>query len=139
MPYEVFTRKQHRIQRPAVSIHPAGRIYFNQAATIQLQTAGVKRVLVLWDKEHFRLALKSATKSDKRAYNIAFSHKGSGATITAKQFLKWINYDTAPGTLTLEAAWNDKENMFEVTVPREKVGKLGSTRSHKEEGKTEAP
>ena len=137
MPYEIFVHKQHRIQSPAVSIHPAGRIYFNQEATSQLQTAGVKRVLVLWDKEHFRLGLKVATKSDKRAYNIAFSHKGSGATITAKQFLKWINYDTSPGTLSIEAAWNDKEKMFEVTIPREKVGKTGSARSHKDGGKTE--
>lgn len=137
MPYEVFSQKQHRIQQPAVSLHPAGRIYFNQEATSQLQTAGVKRILLLWDKERLQLALKSATKSDKRAYNVAFSHKGSGATITAKQFLKWINYDTAPGTLTLEAAWNDKENMFEVTVPREKIGKVGSVRSRKDRGETE--
>lgn len=134
MPYEVFTRKQHRIQSPAVSIHPAGRMYFNQEATSQLQAAGVKRILLLWDKEHCRLGLKSATKSDKRAYNIAFSYKGSGAGVTAKQFLKWINYDTTPGTLTIEAEWNDKEKMFEVTIPREKVGKETSS---KEKGKTE--
>jgi hypothetical protein len=135
MTYEVFAQKQQRIQSAAVSIHPAGRIYFNQEATSQLQAAGVKRVLVLWDKEHFRLALKHATKSDKRAYSIAFSNKGSGATITAKQFLKWIEYDTAPGTLTLEAEWNEKEKMYEVTVPREKVGKSGSPRSRKDGGK----
>jgi hypothetical protein len=109
-------------------------MYFNQQAASQLQTAGVRRVLILWDKEHCRLGLKSATKSDKRAYNIAFSHKGSGAGITAKQFLKWINYDTTPGTLTLEAAWNDKDKMFEVTIPREKVGKETSSKG---KGKTE--
>src|SRR5438270_13125252 len=102
MPYEVFARKLQRIQRPAVSIHPSGRLYFNQEATSQLQVASTKRVLLLWDGERCRLGLKSASKSDKRAYNVAFSHKGSGATITAKQFLKWIKYDTAPGTLTLE-------------------------------------
>jgi hypothetical protein len=121
MPYEIFSRKAPRIISPAISIHPTGRIYLNQGASSYLLKGAAKQVLLLWDKEHLRLALKPLNKKDNRAYRIAYSHKGSGASVTAKGFLEWIGYNSEPGTLTLNAEWNESEGMFEVEVPSEKI------------------
>jgi hypothetical protein len=121
MAYEVFSRKAPRIISPAISIHHSGRIYLNQGASGHLLKGAAKQVLLLWDKEHLRLAIKPLNKKDNRAYKIAYSHKGSGAGVTAKGFLEWIGYNSEPGTLTLNAEWNEREGMFEVELPSEKI------------------
>jgi hypothetical protein len=120
MSYEVFNRKI-RIVTPAITLHTSGRIYLNQGASSHLLSNAAKRVLLLWDKEHLKLAIKPLNKKDNRAYSIAYSHKGSGATLTAKGFFEWIGYDSEPGTLTLSAEWNVSEGMFEVKIPSEKI------------------
>jgi hypothetical protein len=96
-------------------------MYLNQGASSHLLNKAAKRVLLLWDKEHLRLAIKPLNKKDNRAYGIAYSHKGSGATLTAKGFFEWIGYDSEPGTLTLNAEWNESEGMFEVKIPLNKI------------------
>jgi hypothetical protein len=121
MSYEVFSRKTPRIVSPAITIHPTGRIYLNQGASAQLVKDAAKRVLLLWDRENLKLAIKPLSKKDNRAYSIAYSHKGSGSTITARGFLAWIGYSTEPGTVTLDAVWNEKEGIFEVKIPPEKI------------------
>lgn len=121
MSYEVFSRKTPRIVSPAITIHPTGRIYLNQGASAQLVKDAAKRVLLLWDRENLKLAIKPLNKKDNRAYSIAYSHKGSGSTITARGFLAWIGYSSEPGTVTLDATWNEKESIFEVKIPPEKI------------------
>jgi len=74
-------------------------------------------VLLLWDENSEMAAIKPV-QDDARAYRIAYSHKGSGATITAKSFLNWIGYrDSGIGPITMPAKWNGRRGMLEFKIP----------------------
>jgi hypothetical protein len=113
--YEVSRRTGVRVDGPTLSIIPDGRIGVNAAAARILVEAGVKSVFLLWDKANHRIAAKSAPKNDKNAYSVSIttSHNGS---IRAKQFLSHIGWNASTRE-TLPATWNEKEKMFEVTLP----------------------
>lgn len=117
MRYEVFDQKSVQIQSPAVSVSPSGRIYINQCAAEILEDYGATDALLLWDEGSEMAAIKPV-EADQRAYRIAYSHKGSGATITAKSFLNWIGYkESGIGPITVPATWNARRKMLEFTIP----------------------
>ena len=123
MAYEVFRRTGVRVDALAFSLVPDGRIALNAAVCRVLVGAGIKSVLLLWDKANHKFAVKAAPKNEANAYavSIASSHSGS---IRAKAFLAHIGWN-ARTRETLSATWNEKEKMFEVTLPERSVKSAG--------------
>ena len=113
MPYETFSRTGIRVDSPTVAITPDGRISLNAAACRILLELGAKHILLLWDKENLKMALKAVTKPDKNAFSVSItSHTGSAR---AKTFFDHVGW-SARQRETLPAIWNPKERMFEVIL-----------------------
>jgi len=120
MAYEIFTREVIRTGSPRISVNTLGRVGINQAATKILKDNAVEFVLLLWDKERNKIAIRPITKKDKRAYIVTFAPKGNGAGFSAKTFFKYIGYDYAE-TRSLAAEWNENEGILEIDVPPENL------------------
>ena len=116
MPYEIFTRKRVQSGTPAISFGPAGRVGLNQPATQILQGNAVEFVLLLWDKDSRRVAIRPITKRDKRAYKLSYTK--SSSQFSGKSFLEYINYDFSV-TRSFPAEWNEEEEVFEIEIPSE--------------------
>ena len=117
MAYELFHKKNIRVDTPAITIVPDGRIALNAAAVRILLAAGVRSVLLLWDKENCRLAIKAAEKKDKNSYVVSIVRNSSGK-LRVKAFFDHIGWE-AQQRETLSTTWNQREKMFEVTLPTE--------------------
>jgi hypothetical protein len=118
MAYEVFKRTGFRVEEPALSLVPDGRIALNAAAARVLREAGVRSVLLLWDKGSNRVAVKATAKGDKDAYAVSLPLNSHSGSLRAKSFLSHIGWSAPKRTLLL-ATWNAKEKMFEITLPHE--------------------
>jgi hypothetical protein len=125
MAYEVFKRTGVRVEEPALSLVPDGRIALNAAAVRVLSEAGVKSVLLLWDKTNNRVALKAATKGDKNAYAVSIVRDSHSGSLRARSFFGHIGW-SAPKRTLLPATWNAQEKMLEITLPQEHVGSAPS-------------
>ncbi len=88
----------------------------NAAAARLLIEAGVKSVLLLWDKANHKMAVKAAQKGDKNAYAVSLSPDKYSGSLRAKAFVAHIGW-RAPRREMLLATWNAKEKMFELTLP----------------------
>jgi len=118
MPYEVFSRKTSRVGTPMITFTGLGRIALNKASTRFLEKDAVEFVILLWDKEARRMAIRPITKRDARSYRVSYGVKGNGAGFSAKTFLDFIEYDYSV-TRSFPVEWNDKENMLELEIPVE--------------------
>jgi hypothetical protein len=135
MAYEVFKRSAIRVDEPSISLVPDGRMALNAAAVRILRQAGVRSVLLLWDKTNRKVALKAAAKNDKNSY--AVSGVGShSASLRAKSFLGHIGWNALRRTM-LPARWNEKDKMFEITIPQEFMTSATS-RNSKRKGESES-
>jgi hypothetical protein len=121
MAYEVFKRTAVRVEEPSLSLVPDGRIALNAAAVRVLTGAGVKSVLLLWDKTNYKIALKAAPKGDKNAYAVSVVRDSHSGSLRAKALLTHIGWN-APKRTMLPATWHQHEKMLEVTLPPEYVG-----------------
>ena len=130
MAYEVFKRTAVRVEQPSLSLVPDGRIAFNAAAVRVLTGAGVKSVLLLWDKTSRKVALKAAAKGEKDCYAVSIVKGTYSGSLRAKSFLSHIGW-SAPKRTMLPATWNEKEKMFEITLPSEYVGSESSPGSRR--------
>jgi hypothetical protein len=120
MAYEVYERTAIRVDEPSISLVPDGRMAFNAAAVRILLQAGVKSVLLLWDKANCRVALKAAAKGDRNSYAVSVVQDHHSAGLRAKSFFAHIGW-VAPKRTMLPATWNEKGKMFEITLPKEYV------------------
>lgn len=118
MAYEIFSRKTSRMGTPMVTITKLGRIALNKTATARFERDAVELVLLMWDKESRKIAIRPISKKEPRAYRVTYGAKGNGAGFSAKTFLDYIELDfTESRNIAIE--WNDADNMYEVTVPIE--------------------
>jgi hypothetical protein len=117
MAYEVYKRTAARVEIPTVSIVPDGRIAINAAGVRILAAAGIKSMLFLWDRESHKIAIKAAQKGDKNAFAVSISPGRSGS-LRAKSFLSFVGWNGHKREM-LPATWNEREKMFEVTLPSE--------------------
>lgn len=118
MAYEIFSRKTSRMGTPMVTITKLGRISLNKTATVRFEKDAVEFVLLMWDKESRKIAIRPISKKEQRAYRVTYGAKGNGAGFSAKTFLDFIELDfTESRNMPIE--WNDTDNMYEVTVPVE--------------------
>jgi len=134
MAYEVFKRTAVRVEAPTLSIFPDGRIALNTAATRAVVEAGVKFVVLLWDKSNNKLALKAVPKGDANAYKVSIPRTRNAGTLRAKLFFTHIRWSALRREM-LAANWNDSDKMLEVTLPRKYVG-TEVDRDHKRETKS---
>lgn len=94
MSYEIFGRKSPRMGNPTMSFSKQGQFVFNTMAAQKLQKAAIEHILIMWDTEERKVALKSTTnKKDGRAYRIRYFNQGNGAGFSAKTFLDYIGVD----------------------------------------------
>jgi hypothetical protein len=118
MAYEVFKRTGARVETPTLSIVPGGRIAINAAATRIVLEAGIKRVLLLWDQTNHRVAIKAAKRGDENAYAVSVAPGSHSGSLRAKAFLSYIGWKGRKREM-IPTAWNEKERMFEATLPLE--------------------
>jgi hypothetical protein len=129
MPYEMYTRTTVRVEEPALSLVPDGRIALNAAAVRILTQAGVKSVVLLWDKTNNRVALKAAAKGDKNSYAVSIVRNSHSGSLRAKSFLTHIGCNVPKRTM-LPATWIEKEKMLEISVPREYLASKPAASPH---------
>lgn len=77
MAYELYKRTAVRVELPTVSIAPEGRIIFNAAATRILAEAGIRSVILLWDKAECKFALRATSRSDKNGYAVSIGPRST--------------------------------------------------------------
>lgn len=123
MPYEVFRRTGIRVDEPTVAITPRGTIVFNAAASRIMAGAGVKAVLLLWDKSANKLAFKAASKRDRDAFVVSQASGRFSSSLKAKSFLTHVGWQ-AKKRESLPATWREKERMLEITLPSEFIAQV---------------
>jgi hypothetical protein len=133
MAYEVFKRSAARVESPTLSIVPDGRIAVNAAMARLFVSLGIKSVLLLWDQANHKLAIKATHKGDKNAYAISIAPTSHSGSMRAKSFLSYIGWN-APKREMMNATWNEKEKMFEATLPPEHLAEKARTSRLKSSG-----
>jgi len=124
MAYEVFKRTGARVEAPMLSITPDGRMTINAAAVGIARDARTTSVLLLWDRANHKLALKAVQRDDTNSCAlsiVATSHSGS---LRARSFLGHVGWK-AHKRETLSIIRNEKEKMFEATLPIEHLSRNG--------------
>jgi len=114
--YKMFESKSVRVDTPALSITPGGKIAINAAAGRLLTGAGIKSVVIFWDEAKRRMALKGAPTGERNSFAVTFTRGSHSATFAAKSFLRQIGW-SATKRETLATSWNSAERMFEATLP----------------------
>ena len=114
--YQIFEKKATRMGTPAVTVLKNGRMALNSAATQVLHKNAVEFVLLLWDEDNLRLALRPISKRDSRAYKITYGLNNSGSSFSAKSFMDHIGWNLSANH-TVAMAWNESEGMLEASVP----------------------
>jgi hypothetical protein len=105
---------------PTVSFSKIGQMAFNQFAARILQKDAVEFVLILWDGEQRKLAIKTTSnKKDPRAYRIRYNDKGNGASFSCKTFLDFIGLNYAERKAIPIEINTNSEMLVEVRIPDE--------------------
>jgi hypothetical protein len=117
--YEVYEKVVKRMTSPTLTISKLGRLSFNAAAAEMLRKNAVEYVLVLWDKDTRKVAVRSTAKKDPRAYTIRYAQKYRLAGFAAKTFLNHIQYDFTE-THQYPCTWNEQDDMYEIQLPAER-------------------
>ena len=118
MAYQIFEKKSVRTGVPGITILTNGRMAVNSSAAQILHKNAVEFVLLLWDEDALRIALRQITKKDARAYKISYGIKNSSASFSAKSFLDHIGWKFT-GKQSIPAEWNEDEAMLEAKVKPE--------------------
>ncbi len=116
MAYEIFEKLTRRVTTPMLTISSNGRMNFNTAASATLHKNGVEDVLLMWDKEARKIAMKSIAKKDARSYRLRFSRGNKAAGFAARTFLEHIGYNYSE-TKAYPCIWNEDQGMFETDIP----------------------
>ncbi len=117
MAYEVFQRSAVRVSTPSLAVSPLGLIAFNAAACRLLIEAGVKSVVILWDRSKCRIAVKAAPRGERNSFTVTINGGSHSGGVRAKSFFRHIGW-VAPKRVPLATTWNAAERMFEATLPR---------------------
>ncbi len=123
MSWEIYTKeRQTKSTNPTITISRLGRCTLNKAAATQFDKEATQNVLLLWDREMYKVALRPITKKDPRAFSLRYARAKeslTGAAFSGVMFLRHINYDFT-STKTYPITWNAEESIFEVTLPKER-------------------
>jgi len=123
MAWEIFTKKVNRTGEPVVTLGKMGRMAFNMHATGIFEANHVAYVLLLWDKDTNKCAVKSANSKEAGAYKLTFNQKYNGAGFSAVTFLNYIRYDWTE-TRAFSAEWDEETQMLVFEISRSIWGSL---------------
>ena len=117
MAYSIYDRKRTHTTPLAVTIIACGRICLNAAASRILQRNGVKRVLLLYDAVERKIALRSISRNDRRAYAVTYSPVVKQAQVHGSCFLLNIGWDRG-NYYRLYADWDGEYDTLAFIVPQ---------------------
>jgi len=120
MPYEIFSRRIVKTTAPTISLTPYGRLNLNKASAAIFEENAVEQVLMLWDAEKRKLALRPITKKDPRAYMLGKKSKGV-LGFSVKTFLDHYGIKYEGGAHAYPATWNEQDSLLEAELPPEVV------------------
>jgi len=142
MGYEIYEKEfPSKSTSPTITISPLGRCALNRAAAALFHKEAVENVLLLWDKDALKFAVRPITKKDNRSFAIRYSEKDktvTGAAFSGVMFLRHIGYDFTT-TQTYPIKWSANESLFEVELPQERFQsgpQLTATQGGKKNAKT---
>jgi hypothetical protein len=130
MSFEIFDRKVTRHSDPTITLTTLGRMALNTGAAKTLKDNAAEYVLLLWDPEAKKAAIKVIGKKEPRAYVPHFAEKGNGAGFSATTFLNHIRYDFSESR-SFPLKWDESGNMFVFSIPVEHL--TGSPKNQKGE------
>jgi hypothetical protein len=104
-----------------LTISPDGRVALNADAG-DLLKPGAKFVQILWDAGAYRIALRPLIKPGESSYKLYIKGSKRGRHFSARTFLRYIGWDLSKSA-TVPITWNEKENVFEASLPRENIHK----------------
>jgi hypothetical protein len=129
MGYEIYEKEfPSKSTSPTITISPLGRCSLNRAAAGMFHKEAVENVLLLWDRDTYKFAVRPITKKDSRSFNIRYSMKEKtvvGAGFSGILFLRHIGYDYTK-TATYPIKWDANQSLFEVELPRERFTSIPS-------------
>jgi hypothetical protein len=125
MGYEIYVREfGTKSSTPKLTIsQKLGRCSLNRAAAALFDKEAVENVLLLYDKDAFKFAVRPIVKKDPRSFAIRYSRKEkviTGAAFSGVMFLRHIGYDFST-TSTYPIKWNAEESIFEVELAKERL------------------
>jgi hypothetical protein len=118
MGFEVFDRKVTRHIEPTVTLTTLGRMALNVGAVQILNKVVAEYVLLLWDADAKKVAIKVIGKKEPRSYALHYGVKGNGAGFSATTFMNFIKYDFSESR-SFPLQWNEDANMFTFSIPVE--------------------
>ena len=127
MAWEVYTRQVIRTGEPTVTITKMGRLAMNMRATSLLEAENATHVVILWDSDLKKCALKLATSKEIGAYKLTYNLKSNGAGFSAVTFLNHIRYDWTE-TRSFNAEWDSTSKMLVFSIPEKNFGTDGNLR-----------
>jgi hypothetical protein len=146
MGYTIFEKEYpSKSTTPTITISPLGRCALNRAAAEMLSKDAVDNVLLLWDEEAKKFAIRPITKKDNRSFTIRYTTRAKddktvvGAAFSGVMFLNHIKYD-ASTTGTYPITRTSDGSLYEVQLPAERFGakSLTAVEGGKKHGKAMA-
>ncbi|MGO8792589.1 MAG: hypothetical protein ACLQVL_35100 [Terriglobia bacterium] len=122
MAWEVYTRQIIRTGDPVVTITKMGRLAVNMIGTSIFESQKASHVVLLWDRDACKCAIKIANSKDSGAYKLTYNPKSNGSGFSAVTFFNYIRYDWT-ATRAFNAAWDDEGKMLIFDIPKEHIGK----------------
>jgi|HubBroStandDraft_1064217.scaffolds.fasta_scaffold412018_1 hypothetical protein len=116
MAYEVYTQpsKGKRDIAPVITLRHGDKINLNRSAAQILKKADIDRVVVLWDSEKRKMAIKRAADDDPYGYKVSYREGAIQAGIGLKSFAAFVGLK--PGqSVKVYATYTNK--MLEATIP----------------------
>jgi hypothetical protein len=123
MAWEVFSREYPaRSTTPTLTISAKGRCSLNRAASEAMHKQAVETILLMWDRDAYKLALRPIAKKDSRSFAVRYNKRGKdvvGAVFSGVMFLKHIEYDMTE-TKTYPVNFDSDEGLFIVELPKDR-------------------
>ena len=146
MGYTIFEKEYpSKSTAPTITISPLGRCALNRAAAEMLSKDAVENVLLLWDEDAKKFAIKPVGKKDSRSFAVRYTQKAKddktivGAAFSGVMFLKHIKYDASTTGIYPITRTNDGA-LYELQLPAERFGvkSLTAVEGGKKHGKAMA-
>jgi hypothetical protein len=126
MAFEIYTKeRQSKSLAPVLSISAKlGRCTLNRAAAERFDKEAVQSVLLLWDAETQRIAIRPITSKHPSSFNVRYARdkkdkRAMSAAFSGITFLKHIGYDMSD-TKGYPLQWVAEQSHFEVQIPAER-------------------
>ena len=99
------------------------------------EKAAVEFVLLLWDADAHKIAIRPISKKDPRSYRVAYGEHGNGAGFSAKTFFDFIGLDYTESR-PMSASWDSEQEMLIIDVPPAVLASKGQQKVHELERRT---